>query len=206
MNDMLAVIAGYAASVLLALSLLVNNDLKFRWLNLMGCLAFIVYGILINAFPIILTNTILLLINVFALVKTYNRKENFDLVDFRPGDKLVERFLGFHKKDINHYFPGFNAIENDDDICFLTLRDMVIANIFVAKLSSDGTAVVKLNYTVPKYRDYKVGTFLFQKGKQYLKDKGITQISYTSVNNKDHLAFLKRMGFEQSGEGMVKRL
>src|SRR5688572_17319812 len=56
---------GYLASLLLALSLMVNNDLRFRWLNSGGCVAFIIYGVLINAIPIILTNTGLLLINLY---------------------------------------------------------------------------------------------------------------------------------------------
>ena len=55
--------SGYLASILLAISLMVNNDLKFRWLNTFGCLSFILYGIFIQAMPVILTNSLLLLIN-----------------------------------------------------------------------------------------------------------------------------------------------
>ncbi len=203
---MIGVLVGYAASVLLALSLLVNNDLRFRWLNLFGCLAFIIYGILITAFPIILTNTILLLINAFYLVKAYNTKENFDLLEFIPGDKIINKFLQFYNKDIESYFPEYKLAGNDNDIRFVTLRDMVIANIFVAELSADGKAYVKINYTVPKYRDYKVGTFIFEKEKTFLKTKGIQQLVYSNVSNKNHEAFLKRMGFEKQNGQMVKTL
>ncbi len=203
---MIGVIIGYVASVLLALSLLVNNDLKFRWLNMFGCLAFIVYGILITAFPIILTNAILLLINVFYLIKTYNTKENFDLLEFTPGDKIINKFLQFYNKDIESYFPGYRLAGNDNDIRFVILRDMVIANIFVAELAADGNAYVKINYTVAKYRDYKVGTFIFDKEKDFLKAKGIHQLVYLNVPNKNHAAFLKKMGFfEQKGQ-MIKAL
>ncbi len=203
---MIGILVGYAASVLLALSLLVNNDLRFRWLNLFGCLAFIIYGILITAFPIILTNTILLLINAFYLVKAYNTKENFDLLEFIPGDKIINKFLQFYNKDIESYFPEYKLAGNDNDIRFVTLRDMVIANIFVAELSADGKAYVKINYTVPKYRDYKVGTFIFEKEKTFLKTKGIQQLLYSNVSNKNHEAFLKRMGFEKQNGQMVKTL
>ncbi len=203
---MIGVIIGYVASVLLALSLLVNNDLKFRWLNMLGCLAFIVYGILITAFPIILTNAILLLINVFYLIKTYNTKENFDLLEFTPGDKIINKFLQFYNKDIESYFPSYRLAGNDNDIRFVILRDMVIANIFVAELAADGNAYVKINYTVAKYRDYKVGTFIFEKEKDFLKTKGIHQLVYLNVPNKNHAAFLKKMGFfEQNGQ-VIKTL
>ena len=74
MSDLIIQATGYLASLLLALSLLVTNDLRFRWLNTGGCLAFIVYGVLIGAFPIILTNGILFFINTVTLFKIYNKK------------------------------------------------------------------------------------------------------------------------------------
>lgn len=77
MTDVLIQGAGYLASLLPAFSLIVTNGLRFRWLNTGGCLAFIVSGILINAFPVILTNAILFFIHVVAVVKIYCRKEKF---------------------------------------------------------------------------------------------------------------------------------
>jgi len=204
---MINVAVGYLASVLLAISLLVNNDLKFRWLNMFGCLAFIVYGILINAFPIILTNATLLLINLFYLIKTYNTREDFDLMEFQPGEKIIKKFLQFHEKDILHFFPEFRLAGGDNDLRFIVLRDMVIANIFIAEVSNDGKAYVKINYTVPKYRDYKVGTYIFDKEKSYLLEKGIKQVAYTKVHNKNHAAFLRHMGFNKtSGGEFIKSL
>jgi hypothetical protein len=203
---MIGILMGYLASVLLAISLLVNNELKFRWLNMFGCLAFIIYGILIGAFPIVLTNAILLLINLFYLVKTYNTKEAFDLYEFTPGEKIINKFLQFYDKDIQAFFPGFKLAGGDNDIRFIVLRDMNIANIFVAELSSDGIAYVKINYTVPKFRDYKVGTFIFEREKRYLVSRGIRQIAYTTVGNKNHASFLKKMGFERHHELTIKNL
>ncbi|MEO8768729.1 MAG: hypothetical protein ABI402_01535 [Ferruginibacter sp.] len=194
---MIQLILGYIASVLLAISLMVNNDLKFRWLNTLGCLAFIVYGVLIHALPVILTNTLLLLINGFYLVKIYRANENFDLLEFEPGTTLVNRFLSFYYTDINVYFPGFKEIKTDDNIRFVVLRDIVIANIFAATLLEDGTAVVNINYTVAKYRDFKVGKFIFEKEKTYLILKGVKRLKYSQVINKKHQRFLIVMGFKK---------
>jgi len=201
MTNILILIVGYAASLLLAISLLVNNDLKFRWLNTWGCVAFITYGILISAFPIILTNLILLLINAYNLVKIYRRNENFDLLEFNIEDKLIGKFLSFYAADIKSYFPEFDAAETGNNIQFLVLRDLVIANIFVASVMDDGTALVKINYTVPKYRDYKIGKFLFQKEKQFLLSKGIRRIVYTNVFNKQHESYLVKVGFQKEDLG-----
>ncbi|MDQ6609695.1 MAG: YgjV family protein [Bacteroidota bacterium] len=197
---------GYLASVLLAISLLVNNDLKFRWLNTGGCLAFIVYGIMINAFPIILTNTLLLLINLYTLLKIYKKSEDFDLLEFGTDATLIAKFLGFYEEDIKAYFPHFQLQATGSDIRFVVLRDIVIANVFVASLSDDGTAEVKLNYTVPKYRDYKVGRYIFNREKDYLLSKGVKRIVYNRVDNKSHEEFLKVMGFAKVGGSYIKEI
>lgn len=193
---MIAQILGYLASVLLAISLMVNNDLKFRWLNTFGCLAFIVYGIMINALPVILTNSLLLLINSIYLIKIYRATETFDLLTFEPGVTLVQRFLSFYKSDIKTYFPQFDEIDKSHNLCFVVLRDLVIANIFTATLDDNGDAYVHLNYTVEKYRDYKVGKFIFNQERDFLASKGINRLVYTEQTGKQHQKFLQVMGFK----------
>ena len=196
MNEIIIQAVGYLSSVLLAISLLVNNDLKFRWLNIAGCVFFIVYGILISALPIILTNSILFLINLFYLVKIYRTDEDFDLIEFKGGEKLVHKFLSFYKNDIQNYFPAYVHNDNGGRLSFVVLRDLVIANIFVAELRTDGIALVQLNYTVPKYRDYEVGRFIFNKNNKFLLSKGVKKLVYKEPINKQHEAYLKVMGFK----------
>lgn len=203
---MLIVLIGYLASVLLALSLLVTNDLQFRWFNLFGCLAFIVYGVLINAFPVLLTNALLFLINLYYLVKIYRTEEAFDLVEFKQGDELIAKFLRFYQKDIALYFADFKPEQAGAPISFVTLRDMVIANIFVATVDADGTGSVLINYTIPKYRDYQVGTFIFQKEKGFLLSKGVKRLVYPQPVYSKHEGFLKRMGFEKEAALYTKHL
>lgn len=62
---------GYGASVLVVLSLMMSNVTKLRWLNLCGCLAFTLYGVMINAWPVVITNALISLVNVYHLVKLY---------------------------------------------------------------------------------------------------------------------------------------
>ena len=164
---------GYLATLLLAIGLIVNNDLKFRWLNTGGNIAFIMYGILLHAMPVVLTNSILLTINLFYLYKIYNRKELFELLEFSSGGILVDRFLSFYKTDIADYFPGFSKEQMEGNVNFVVLRNLVIANIFSARLSADGNAEILINYTVAKYRDFKVGRFIFEQEREFLQLKGI---------------------------------
>lgn len=192
---------GYLASLLLALGLMVNNDLKFRWLNTCGNVAFITYGIIINAVPVILTNVLLLCINVFYLYRIYNRKEKFELLEFSLGGILVERFLEFYKKDIQSYFPDFKREQLEGNLNFVVLRNLVVANIFSAVLDAEGNAEVVLNYTVPKYRDFKVGKYIFENEKKFLLAKGVKKMYYSEVANRNHKKFLIVSGFI---EGAVK--
>lgn len=188
---------GYLATFFLALGLLVNNDIKFRWLNTAGNVSFITYGIVLNAVPVILTNVLLLCINVWFLFRLYNRKELFQILEFDRGGVIVEKFLEFYKDDIAVYFPKFKREQLEGKLNFVVLRDIVIANTFSAKLAGDGTAEVILNYTVIRYRDYKVGRFIFEKEKQFLLSKGVQKIYYTAVANKQHEKFLLKMGFKK---------
>ena len=197
MMSMLAQLMGYLAFIFLAVSLWVNNDIKFRWVNSLGCLSFIFYGIFIHAFPIVLTNSVLLAINIYFLFKIYRRQEKFELVAFKSDAALIPKFLSFYQKDIEAYFPGFVMGEVENEIRFVVLRDIVVANIFVAAISPNGDAVVKLNYTVPKYRDYKTGRFLFDEGKEFLHKMGVKRIIYTQVHNVKHERFIKVMGFKK---------
>ncbi len=194
---MIPQLLGYLASVLLAISLMVNNDLKFRWLNILGCVAFIGYGILINALPVILTNSLLFLINGFYLLKIYRTNEHFDLLEFEQGGTLIKKFLSFYQDDIKAYFPQFDEIRECDNIRFVVTRDLVIANLFVASLQPGGLAEVHLNYTVAKYRDYKVGKFIFEKEKKFLVSKGVKQLVYSKPVNNKHQRFLTVMGFKE---------
>ena len=196
----IATLIGYIASGFLAISLLVNNDFKFRWINALGCLFFIVYGLMIHAFPIVLTNVFLLCINLYYIAKIYRTHEDFDLIEFTGQEKIVNKFLTFYSDDIKTYFPDFHFEQKENNINFIVLRDMVIANIFMAELQNDGTALVKLNYTIPRYRDFKVGRFIFYKEKKFLLSKGVIRIVYESVAKKGHEKFLKVNGFEKKEE------
>lgn len=189
---------GYLASLALIIALLVKNDLKFRWFNAAGNIFFIFYAIIIYAFPVLITNSILLFINAVYLVKVYRRIEIFDLIEFKGEEKLVSKFLEFHQKDIKAYFPEFKPEEMKNNLNFVVIRDLVIANIFSATITPEGDANVLINYTVKKYRDYKVGRFIFEKEKNKLIAKGIKRIVYKKVFNKQHGKFLGIMGFEQN--------
>lgn len=66
---------GYFASTLLVASLMMENVVRLRCLNLAGCLVFTVYGITIAAYPVAFTNALLSLVNSYHLIKLAKNKK-----------------------------------------------------------------------------------------------------------------------------------
>ena len=63
-------IVGYLASIVVLLSFLMKEVKRLRMVNIIGCLLFTTYGILLDfSIPIIVTNTAIIVINVVYLVK-----------------------------------------------------------------------------------------------------------------------------------------
>lgn len=58
---------GYIASALIILSFAMKRLTLLRWVNLVGCALFVVYGIQQADIPIIVTNVAIVFINVYYL-------------------------------------------------------------------------------------------------------------------------------------------
>ncbi len=197
---------GYLASLMLIFALLAKSDLKFRYFGMAGNIFFIAYALIVKAYPVLLTNIILLGINGYYCYKLLNLKEDFELMEFSGKEKLIQKFLFFYKTDIESYYPVFKKEELEDNLNFVVLRNLVIANIFSVKVDEEGKGEVLINYTVPKYRDFKIGTFIFEREKDFLKNNGVKYLHYSRVVNKNHKNFLKKMNFKNTPEGFVKNL
>lgn len=63
---------GYLASLVLIISFMMKNVSTLRIVNSVGALLFVVYGIMLTiSWPIIITNSFILLLNVYYLTKKY---------------------------------------------------------------------------------------------------------------------------------------
>ncbi len=200
----MALFIGYLASAFLAASLVVSNAFKFRWYSLGGQVTFIIYGFMINAMPVVIANGILLVINIIQMVRLYQIQEAFDLVQISTHDELISCFIRRNKKEIESYFPEF-AESNSGDKAFVTLRDLTVANLFIFRMKGEGEANVLINYTIPKYRDYKVGKFIFGQEKEKLLTQGVKKISYDKVSHAGHAKFLTLLGFTKLPDGKYER-
>lgn len=58
---------GYLASFFVLLSFLMRNIKTLRYVNTLGCMFFVVYGVLLDSWPIIITNAAIIMVNIYYL-------------------------------------------------------------------------------------------------------------------------------------------
>ncbi len=186
---------GYLASVLVLVSLSLSSIVCLRIVNLLGSIVFSAYGFLIGSLPVGIMNFIIVLTNIFYLRKLYARNEKFEVIEAQSDQEYVQKFLRHHQKDIQKYFPEFNAEATNELLVFMIMRDMNLAGLFIAEKKGD-LLEVELDYVTPPYRDYKSGVFLFEHFRKTLKATKYKTISAKSAMPQQ-IKYLKKMGFIQ---------
>jgi len=195
---------GFIASIIIALSMTMNSIVKFRWINFAGALTFSIYGFLISAYPVGILNAFIVLVDIFYLHRIYSKTEMFDTLEIRGSNKYLLKFLDFHDKEIQKYFPGFAYKEEMNTISFFILRNMAVAGIFLAHKENDNILRVGLDYVVPEYRDYKNGRFIYHKLRKSFIEKGFKK-AIADANNEKHKKYLKKIGFIENNNGQFEK-
>lgn len=65
---------GYAASIMIAISLIMTDIVKLRIINTIGCILFVIYGFSVKAYPVAIVNAFIILVNGYYLYKFYKEK------------------------------------------------------------------------------------------------------------------------------------
>ncbi len=194
---------GYLGSALVVTSLLMTRILRLRVIGLMGATTFLIYGLLIDSVPIIITNIVIMIINVTFLWRATQVTEWFYLLEVRPESRYLEEFLRFHQEDILVYQPDWNGEVADSDLTVLVLRDMQPAMAIVGTVGK-GAMELRLDYAIPRFRDYRMGRFLYDSNAKFFVDKKITTIA-ASARTKHYVRYLEKMGFAETETGRYER-
>lgn len=192
-------VLGYIASALIVLSITQKSILKLRLFGFMGGVTFLIYALVIGAYPIAVVNVIGASIHAWYLRKLIRRKEEvFRLLHVAPDSEYVRRFLEFYADDIQGRFqPEFVHDPEADTITTFTLRDMVPAGLFIGERRADGSVEVMLDFAIPQYRDFAIGSFLYSDGAGLLADEPATSL-WSTASNPDQARYLRRMGFAET--------
>ncbi|HEX8155463.1 MAG TPA: hypothetical protein VF698_20180 [Thermoanaerobaculia bacterium] len=195
---------GYAASILIATSLLMRSIVRLRVINLAGAATFSVYGFLIGAYPVGVLNLMTVTINIVQLVRLRHRNEIFRILEVRPDTAYLNYFLDFQAADIRRFFPAFRRDFAADEtrIALIVLRDLVPAGVLLGCVRGVRLEV-DLDYVVPQYRDLKVGRFLFRDEADFFRRRGVREI-VSRADTDVHADYLRRMGFTSGGDATFR--
>jgi GNAT superfamily N-acetyltransferase len=187
-------IVGYVASALVAISLVMSSILRLRVINLLGAVAFAVYGLLIHAYPVAAVNFFIVLINLYYLRQMLGTKEYFRLLCVEPDSEYLRYFLCFYDAEIRRFLPGFSYTPTGEQLTLFVLRDLVPAGLFIGEIREGECLVVRLDFVIPQYRDFKIGRYLFTEEAEFFHERGIREI-ISVPGTSEHAAYLRKMGF-----------
>lgn len=190
-------IFGYAASILVAISLTINNVYKLRIANGIGSLAFAIYAFIIGAYPVFAVNAWIFGVDVYYLIQMKKSRDSFTTL--KTGCKetsFVTKFIEYYAKDIEKFFPDFNISKLSNPKIIFTLRNMMPVNLFVYEEKGENIDIA-IDYTVPAYRDLKNACYLFSEGVDDFRKEGFKKfIANTDVPA--HKGYLVKMGFKNT--------
>jgi hypothetical protein len=186
---------GYLGSALIVASLSMRSILRLRLLGLAGAVVFSIYGLLIEAIPIVITNLVILGIHAYNLRLLLGAKPVFTVLEVRQGSRYFERFLEHYADDIHAFQPEFHFEPRLNRYRAFILRDMVPVGLFICDLDGSSTGQIQLDYVIPEYRDLKVGRFLYSSQSSVFADPRITHLESAPGSGR-HREYLERMGFQ----------
>lgn len=219
-------LVGYAASVLVAASLLMTRFLALRLVNLVGALCFVAYGLLIGSAPIVATNGFITLIDLYFLLRMLSPATNG--VEYRSlperSRERVDEFVVRHGPDIDRFFPDFSTARIDETYQvggapYVAMRDLAIVGCALVhpvptgpspsnhelgivydyirvQLYPERSAILALDYVTRRYRGLGLNHRLYAR-----IEADLTEVDYLLVpvrtNARRHRKFLVANGYEQ---------
>jgi hypothetical protein len=196
MNPILLDWIGYIASLIVLISLLMSSIKRLRWINLVGALIFGIYGFLIGSIPTGVMNVGIVVIDIYFLAKIYLSKDYFTILPIDEDSEYLKSFIEFYRSEIETLVPVDTIDPEGADVKLYVLRNMTPAAVFIGHKLEEGTLEIRLDYAIPQYRDFKLGSFIFDQQKDYFMDRGYTKF-VTYGTHKNHVPYLQKMGFKE---------
>ncbi|MCK5779426.1 MAG: YgjV family protein [Psychrilyobacter sp.] len=188
---------GYAASLVILVSLTMTSIIKLRWINFVGCILFAMFGLLIKSYPTAIMNIGISFINIFYLYNIYKTKEEFKLIEADTSSPYFKHFIEVNKKDIEKQINEVELQKQNKGLYML--RNNNIAGILLGEKNEEGTFFIKVDFVTSQYRDYKLGNYFYNEHTEYLESNGINKL-ITIATEQSHKVYLKKVGFREIEE------
>lgn len=198
---------GYAGSALVALSLMMDNIWRLRWINLAGAAFFVAYGLAVGAYPVALVNALIVAIDAYHLGVMAGKKDYFTLMPVASTEEsLLKGFLAAHREDIDSFFPDFSLKAAPGVRCVFILRNLMPVGLFAFAPGAEGSVEILLDYVAPEYRDLKNARYLYSTQGRLLREEGFSRFR-ARPQSRVFEGYLRTMGFspEQGQPGSFSR-
>ncbi len=187
-------IIGYIGSVLIALSLMMSNIVRLRWINLFGAGTFATYGLLIGAFPVFALNGFIVLVDLYYLINISRQKDAFELIQIDAYQSpFLKMFVKYHKQEISNFFPDFDLSKLNNPRSIFILRNLMPVGLFIC-LPYKNMLEIKIDFVIKEYRDFKNAHYLFHSGSEMFKEQGFQAFIIKSEIDA-HVNYLKKLNF-----------
>ncbi len=203
-SSMIIEAVGYIGSALVLVSFLMVSVRRLRIVNSIGSIIFTAYAFIIHSYPTAIMNLCLVGINVYYLIKMSNTSEttrNYDLVKVSPDDGMLTYTIDRLKDDIQQCFPGITLDLDNANLAYLICYNGSPAGIFVGNKKADNCVDIILDYSLPEFRDFSIGNFLFSK----LPSDGVTAVVFNGPDT-HHKEYLDKYNFVKTENGYIKNL
>lgn len=202
-------ILGYAASLIVFISLMMKSLAKLRVLNAAGSLLFVVFALATDSLPTAFLNLGIVVIDVFYFIRMTRVKDNFEIMTVQKDNEIVRRFYRINKKELDALFGEASFVKSEKIALFFRNDDIagLLAYSSVVLPQSDSSvpesaAEILIDFVVPKYRDFAVGRHFFVKDVSFWKEQGYSCL-LSRVPDKRHVPYLERLGFERQNDFTV---
>ena len=192
---------GYIASIIVVISFAMTSVKKLRIINGVGCILSVIYGIIIQAYPVVLMNLVIAALDFYQLHKLRHVHSSFELVPADPSSAYFQWFSSKYADDLA--FDSERRYASAEKL-FFYVRDNEVAGILAYNQTGSNSADIVMDYVIAKFRDCKIGRFFFCKESPYFCDLGITKFT-TRLKTPNHEGYLRQIGFvHQSGDVWTK--
>ncbi|SED35786.1 hypothetical protein SAMN04489844_4248 [Nocardioides exalbidus] len=194
-------VLGWGGSALLVYSLLQASLLRLRVLNAIACVVLIVFNWLLDVWPMVGMNLVLVGINAWFIVKMLRERHDetaFEVLEVGPTDEYLRHVLRVHGEDILRFNPGFVHDPSSTQDAFLVQKGDETVGVVLLREEGE-TANVQLDYVTPRYRDFSPGEFVWRRS-GLLAARGVRRV----VTPPGMVgAYYDRLGFRREGSSWV---
>lgn len=191
-------LVGYLAPIFIILSMMQSRLKTVRIFMILGCIVFIIYGLLVGALPVALANALIGVVTAYYLWKTGRDSSEYHLVENKK--EMIEAFLSTYETEIRNLFPaGLEHVREGGFPVFLLMQKAEIIGLTCYRPINESSAELLVDYIIPSFRDEKSEKLFYDKSEGLFKIRGFKSL-FLRTDQPKIIIQLSSVGFIKSKE------